>query len=141
MTQNLAVTPDISLRYEKHVNYLSREKYCSPNVLNSNRHNFPTKVKINSLYGPYKTKNLQRLRYGIRRQERISHKLKEMHWLNMEARRFLHRQHYSIDSLFINLLLIYLKSWLSVPMFTISININRAADSSDFPYGTIQTVI
>nr|CAI5847046.1 unnamed protein product [Callosobruchus analis] len=53
------------------------------------------------LYGPCITENYKkkiqiaqnsclRLIYGIRKQERISHKLKETNWLNMEARRFLH---------------------------------------------------
>lgn len=113
--KNLGVWLDTNLRFEKHVNQLIRCAYSKLKIIYGNRYFLPFHVKVklceslvlsifnyaSSVYGPHLTiqykKKIQkvqnsclRLIYGIRRQQRISYKLREIEWLNMENRRLLH---------------------------------------------------
>lgn len=113
--KNLGVIIDSNLRFEDNVNKLLKNGYSSLKLIYGNRRYLPQKTKIllcetlvlsklnyaDSLYGPcltslytHKIQKLQnsclRLVYGIRRNQRISHKLKDIKWLNMSNRRLLH---------------------------------------------------
>lgn len=110
--KNLGVILDSDLRFEKHMNKLLQRAYCNIKMVYGNRHLFPLHVKkhlcetlvlslfnyADALYGPnltlrYKNKvqkvqnSCLRLIFGIRKRQRISHKLEEVKWLNMENRR------------------------------------------------------
>nr|CAI5845053.1 unnamed protein product [Callosobruchus analis] len=105
------------------------------------------------LYGSCVTENYKRkiqitqnpclrLIYGIRRQERFPHKLREANWLNIEARRFLHTAtllHKII--IFRSPAYLFEKLTFRTDVYNINMSIQRVADSSDIPYGTSQTVI
>lgn len=113
--KSLGVIIDTDLRFKENTNKLLQKGYSSLKLIYSNRHFLPQKTKIllcetlvlstlnyaDSLYGPCldsiyinKVQKLQnsclRLIYGIRRNQRISHKLKEINWLNMKNRRLHH---------------------------------------------------
>lgn len=113
--KNLGVIIDSDLRFGKHINKLTQKAYNSIKLIYGNRHYLPQKIKVmlceslvlslldyaDCLYGPnltalykYKVQKIQnsclRLIYGIRKRERISHKLKDAGWLNMENRRLFH---------------------------------------------------
>lgn len=113
--KNLGVIIDNDLRFRSHVNKLIQKAYYALKLIYGNRHCLPQKTKVmlcetlvlslfhfaDSLYGPsltllYRTKiqkiqnSCLRLIFGIRKRERISHKLRELGWLSMEYRRLLH---------------------------------------------------
>lgn len=113
--KSLGVIIDNDLRFEDHINMLLRRGYSSLKLIYGNRSCLPQKTKIllcetlvlshlnyaDALYGPClnslysrKIQKLQnsclRLIYGIRRNQRISHKLKQVKWLNMSNRRLHH---------------------------------------------------
>lgn len=113
--KSLGVIMDCDLRFEDYINTLTRKAYGTIKLIYGNRRFLPRDTKIllceslvlsilnyaDSLYGPnltltYKSKiqkiqnSCLRLIYGIRRRERISFKLSEIGWLNMERRRLLH---------------------------------------------------
>lgn len=111
----LGLIVDTDLRFNSHVNSLIRKSYGVLKVLYSNRSVLPRQIKLllsnslvlslfnhcDSVYGPCLTasdgRRIQvvqnsclRFAYGMRRRDRISHRLAEAAWLNMGARRFLH---------------------------------------------------
>ena len=113
--KSLGVIIDADLRFKENTNKLLQKGYSSLKLIYGNRHFLPRKTKIllcetlvlstlnyaDCLYGPCldsvyvkKVQKLQnsclRLIYGIRRNQRISHKLKETNWLNMKNRRLHH---------------------------------------------------
>lgn len=113
--KNLGVVIDSDLRFKTHISKLMQKSYATIKLIYGNRHYLTRQTKImlceslvlsllnfaDSLYGPnltsllkHKIQKIQnsclRLIYGIRRHERISHKLIDTGWLNMERRRILH---------------------------------------------------
>lgn len=113
--KSLGVILDSDLRFEDHVNKMLQKGYSVLKLIYGNRHYLPHKTKVllcetlvlsilnyaDSLYGPCittlyarKIQKLQnsclRLIYGIYRNQKISHKLKEVRWLNMYNRRLHH---------------------------------------------------
>lgn len=114
-TKNLGVIIDEDLRFNTHVNKLTQKAYNALKLIYGNRHYLPQKTKIilceslilsslnfaDSVYGPsltslYKRKiqkiqnSCLRLIFGIRMRERISYKLRDVGWLNMDNRRLHH---------------------------------------------------
>lgn len=113
--KSLGVVLDADLRFEKHVNNLIGRPYSTIKLIYGNRQFLSSDIKkllceslilsifnyADILYGPcltsqYKQKiqkvqnSCLRLIFGIRRRLPISHKLKEIGWLNMYNRRTLH---------------------------------------------------
>lgn len=113
--KNLGVIVDSSLRFTEHISYCVQRAFVRLKLLYSNRHILNKKLKImlcdslilsvfnhgDVVYGNCLTniekRRIQlmqnsclRLIYGIKKYERISHKLKESNWLNMQNRRQLH---------------------------------------------------
>lgn len=113
--KSLGVILDSDLRFESYVNKLIQRCYAAIKLIYGNRHYLPQKTRAmlceslvlsvlnysDVLYGPNLTalyrKKIQkiqnsclRLIFGIRRYERISYKLRDLGWLNMANRRFLH---------------------------------------------------
>lgn len=114
-TKNLGLILDTDLRFRDHINNCIKKAYCNLKLLFRNRLLLTLKTKIllcNSLvlshfnfadeiYGPcldsvtskriQKTQNTcLRFIYGIRKRNRVTHKLKDVKWLNMYNRRQLH---------------------------------------------------
>lgn len=113
--KNLGVELDVDLRFKKHTAKLLQRAYCNLKMLYPHRKilDIPTKIKITDtlvlshfnycdvLYGTCLDvrdtariekvqKSCLRYIYGIRKYDRISHKLKEAKWMNMATRRRLH---------------------------------------------------
>lgn len=113
--KNLGVVIDSDLRFKTHISKLMQKSYATIKLIYGNRHYLSRGTKImlceslvlsllnfaDSLYGPHltsvfkhKIQKIQnsclRLIYGIRRYERITYKLIDTGWLNMERRRLLH---------------------------------------------------
>lgn len=115
VAKSLGVILDSEIRFASHINKVLQKAYANIKLIYANRHSIPQRTKImlceslvlslfnysDMLYGPslnylYKQKIQKvqnfclRLIYGIRRGQRISHKLKDVGWLNMYNRRLLH---------------------------------------------------
>lgn len=115
LSRNLGVIFDENLRFKKHISNCVQNAYCKLKMLYRARHLLSQKLKVmlcnclvlsyfnycDILYGPCldfsdirKVQKVQnsclRFVYGIRRGQRVSHKLKVSNWLNMAARRKLH---------------------------------------------------
>lgn len=113
--KSLGVIIDSDLRFENHIDKVLQKGYLSLKLIYGNRQCLPQKTKImlcetlvlslfnyaDSLYGPclnsLYTRKIQKLQnsclrliYGIRKNQRISHKLCEVKWLNMQNRRIHH---------------------------------------------------
>lgn len=113
--KNLGLILDHKLRFKEHITYKLKIGYSNLKMLYAHRHylNQSTKKMLcdalvlshlnfcDVVYGPCldadDTKRVQKIQnaclrfiFGIRRRERISHKLKDINWLNMENRRELH---------------------------------------------------
>lgn len=113
--KSLGVLIDSDLRFVGQVNDLVQKAYVNLKYIYGNRYYLTQSAKIllcetlvlslfnyaDSLYGPCLTSisvnkiqkvqnSCLRLIYGIRKYERISHKLKEIKWLNMKNRRLHH---------------------------------------------------
>lgn len=113
--KNLGLYMDNSFRYKKHISECLRRAYCNLKEIYSIRRALDSKAKsllCNSLvlshfnycdivYGPCldsrdrsRIQKLQnsclRLVFGLRKFDRISHKLNDLRWLNMLNRRHLH---------------------------------------------------
>ena len=113
--KNLGVVFDSSLRFNQHISQCIQKAYLRLKLLYSYRHELSTKLKIilcdslvlsifthgDVVYGncltsiqKRKIQKVQnsclRLIYGIRKRDKISHKLIDTKWLNMEGRRRLH---------------------------------------------------
>lgn len=114
-SKSLGVIIDSDLRFEAHIATCMKKAYATLKLIYGSRRYLTQKTKImiceslvlsnlnfaDALYGPsltcmYKSKvqkiqnSCLRLIYGIRRHERISYKLQDSGWLNMERRRLLH---------------------------------------------------
>ena len=112
----LGLTIDSDLRFNKHISNCIKKAISRLKILYNSRHILNTKLKItlcqslvlsifnygDTVYGPCLTAaTAQRIQiiqnyclrfiYGIRRQNPVSHKLKETMWLNMKNLRLLHR--------------------------------------------------
>lgn len=112
--KNLGVIMDSQLRFERHITVLIQRSYAAIKAIYGVRDLLTIAVKsmlcealvlsnfnyASCVYGPFLTTNSKRkiqkvqnsclrLIYGIRKFQRISHKLKETSWLNMENRRTL----------------------------------------------------
>jgi hypothetical protein len=113
--KNLGVIIDYKLRFREHVTAKLKIAYSVLKMLYSHRHYLERDTKkmlcdalilshlnfCDNIYGPCldsgDIRRIQKLQnsclrfiYGIRRRERISHKLKDAGWLNMQNRRLLH---------------------------------------------------
>lgn len=113
--KSLGLTLDPTLRFTKHISKCLQSAYCNLRLIFQNRHILNTKIRTSlcnslvlskvdycdSVYGfcldyrdVTRIQKLQnaclRLIFGIRKYERISHKLKDVGWLNMTNRRILH---------------------------------------------------
>lgn len=113
--RNLGLIFDEKLRFQAHISSCIRYAYMNLKMLYSNRHFFNQRVKTtlcealvlskfnfgDTVYGPCldaeSSRRIQviqnsclRLIFGIRRGKHVSHKLKELKWLNMFNRRLLH---------------------------------------------------
>ena len=113
--KSLGIILDSEIRFVRHINKSLQKAYANIKLIYANRHSIPQKTKImlceslvlslfnysDMLYGPslnylykHKIQKVQnfclRLIYGIRRGQRVSHKLKDVGWLNMYNRRLLH---------------------------------------------------
>lgn len=113
--KNLGLLMDCNLRFEKYINNIIHRSYFSLKLIYGIRHYLTLKIKLmlceslvlskfnyaDTVYGPnltsqYKRKiqtvqnSCLRLIFGVRRLQRISHKLKNAGWLNMENRRIMH---------------------------------------------------
>lgn len=114
-TRNLGLVIDPTLKFKLHINNCIRNAYGNLKMLYNNRHYISKKVKTllceslvlskfnfsDTIYGPCidfeDARRIQvvqnaclRLIFGIRKRQSISHKLKELGWLNMADRRLLH---------------------------------------------------
>uniref|UniRef100_A0A1Y1NKD6 Reverse transcriptase domain-containing protein n=1 Tax=Photinus pyralis TaxID=7054 RepID=A0A1Y1NKD6_PHOPY len=110
--KNLGLTIDSTLRFKKHVSELLRIAYLKLKTIFNNRHVLNRKLKImlceslvlsqftycDNVYGPcldaFDVGRVQRVQnsclrliFGLRKYNRISHKLVEIKWLNMSNRR------------------------------------------------------
>lgn len=115
--KNLGLVFDNNLRFRKHVNLMLKRSYCSLKLIYPNRHILDMGVKkmlcdslvlshfnhcdvvYDTCLDSFDKKRIQkvqnscmRLIFGIRRRAHISHKLKELNWLNMQSRRTLHQR-------------------------------------------------
>lgn len=113
--KSLGIILDSELRFKLHVNYILKKAYSSLKALYPLRHFLDRDIKkllcdslvlshfnhCDNVYGPcldaadvHRIQRVQnnclRLIFGIRRRNRISHKLKDLYWLNMVNRRKLH---------------------------------------------------
>lgn len=113
--RNLGLTFDNLLRFDQHISGCMQRAYIRLKLLYSSRHDLSPKLKkllcdslvlsifnhADVVYGDCLTQvqkdriqkvqnSCLRLIYGIRKFERISHKLREANWLNMESRRKVH---------------------------------------------------
>lgn len=113
--RNLGLVMDSGLRFKDHVNYKLRQGYSTIKLIYSHRQYLERGVRAmlcdslvlslfnfcDSVYGPClddrdkrRIQKIQnsclRLIFGIRRRQRISHKLVDLKWLNMFNRRRLH---------------------------------------------------
>lgn len=113
--KSLGLTLDSSLRFNKHISKCLQNGYCNLRMIFHNRHIFDQHIKtllcntlvlskvdfcdsvFSSCLDYRNTVRLQKLQnsclrliFGIRKYERISHKLKDIAWLNMTNRRILH---------------------------------------------------
>jgi hypothetical protein len=113
--KNLGVVLDHKLRFKEHISSKLKIGYLALKMIYSHRHYLSQATKkmlcealvlsplnyCDSIYGPcldvLDTRRTQKLQnscmsliFGIRRREHISHKLKELKWLNMYNRRKLH---------------------------------------------------
>jgi len=113
--KNLGVLMDHKLRFKEHINSKLKIGYSALKMIYSHRHYLSQNTKkmlcealvlsplnyCDSIYGPcldaLDSRRIQKLQnscmrliFGIRRREHISHKLKELKWLNMYNRRKLH---------------------------------------------------
>lgn len=113
--RNLGLILDSNMRFQCHVNHMLKRAYAALKGLYSSRHmlNYATKVMLceslvlshfnfcDVVYGPcidsVSTRRIQKVQnsclrfiFGIRRRQRISHKLKEVGWLDMYNRRNMH---------------------------------------------------
>ena len=113
--KSLGLILDTELRFKEHTSYILRKAYCALKAIYPHRHYLAGDVKkllcdtlvlshfnhCDNVYGPCldgvdmgriqkMQNNCLRLIYGIRRRQRISHKLKDCKWLNMVNRRNLH---------------------------------------------------
>lgn len=114
--KNLGFVLDNKLRFKEHITSLLQKAYTSLKLIYGQRHCLNQKIKTllceslvlsnfnygDCVYGPcldnvdrtrvQKVQNsCLRLIFGIRRPNRVSHKLKDVHWLNMFHRRKLHQ--------------------------------------------------
>lgn len=114
--RNLGLIIDASLRFKGHINKLIRNAYATLKTIYSARYILTRRTKIilcdsivlskfnycdivyDACIDSLDIKRIQivqnnclRLIFGIRRRQRISHKLKEIPWLNMINRRKLHK--------------------------------------------------
>lgn len=115
VARNLGVMLDDRLSFDDHVKLLLRRSFSALKLIYRNRHFLTTKTKTllcdtlvlsqfnfcDVLYGSFLSyRNVKRIQMvqnsclrficGIRRRERISHRIKEIGWLDMDARRKLH---------------------------------------------------
>lgn len=115
MDKSLGLILDAQLRFKSHVNYMLRKAYITLKTIYPHRQYLDQNIKkelcdslvlshfnhCDNVYGPcldsQDTRRIQkvqnsciRLIYGIRRRNRVSHKLKDLSWLNMYNRRKLH---------------------------------------------------
>lgn len=122
--RNLGVLLDSKLGFIDHVKSLVQKSYISLKQIYSNRHILSCKLKktlceslvlsnfnyADFLYGPclrqseqYRIQKIQntccRLVFGLRKYDRISHKINELHWLNMKNRRTHHLGNFVHDVL------------------------------------------
>lgn len=113
--RNLGITFDATLRFRPHINNCIRAAYSNLKMIYNNRYTLSKKNKImlceslvlsrfrfcDTVYGPFlysdDVRRIQvvqnaclRLIFGLRKNRRISHKLREVGWLNMSNRRVLH---------------------------------------------------
>lgn len=113
--KNLGVLIDTELKFEKHINKLLQKAYSSIKIIYGIRQFLSSNVRkilceslvlslfnySDTVYGPCLTNQFRnkiqkvqnsclRLIYGIKKRQRISHKLAEIGWLSMENRRKLH---------------------------------------------------
>lgn len=114
--KNLGVLLDTSLRFREHVSAIIQKAYASLKLIYSNREMFTQKVKVmlceslvlskfnycDALYDScIDSKDIKRIQlvqnsclrliFGIRKYQRISHKLQSVPWLNMKLRRIIHK--------------------------------------------------
>lgn len=115
--KNLGLVFENNLRFRKHVNLMLKRSYFSLKLIYPNRHILDIGVKkmlcdslvlshfnhcdvvYDACLDSFDKKRIQkvqnscmRLIFGIRRRAHISHKLKELNWLNMQSRRTLHQR-------------------------------------------------
>lgn len=115
VAKNLGLHLDTDLKFKSHVNNCIKRAYANLKMLYPHRHVLDQNIKIllcdtmvlshfnycDVVYGPcidyVDINRIQRVQnsclryiYGIKKYERISHKLIETNWLNMETRRNLH---------------------------------------------------
>lgn len=115
VSKNLGIYLDSNLRFEKHINMIIRNSFSYLKLIYSNLGilNFTSKVTLcealvlsrmnycDIVYGPcitiFDSNRLQRVQnscvrliYGLRRRDRVSERLRELGWLNIQKRRFLH---------------------------------------------------
>lgn len=113
--KSLGLVIDRHLRFKQHVNGMIKNAYFALKTIYPHRHYLSKKVKIllcdtlvlsrftycDNIYGPCLDscdaariqrvqKSCLRLIFGIRRRQRVSHKLAEVGWLSMFERRLLH---------------------------------------------------
>lgn len=115
VVRNLGIELDSELRFKQHVTKCIQKSYANLKMLFPHRHSLNISVKIllcdtlilshfnycDSVYGPCidnidfnriqrVQKSCLRFIYGIRKYDRITHKLRDAKWLNMSSRRKLH---------------------------------------------------
>nr|CAH7768771.1 unnamed protein product [Callosobruchus chinensis] len=115
VARNLGLMFDNALRFKSHVSGCIKGAYASLKTLHPHRHYLSRALKImlchtlvlshfnfsDVVYGPCLSRDdsmrIERAQkscltfiYGIRRYDRISHKLKDARWLNMQQRREIH---------------------------------------------------
>lgn len=115
LSRNLGLYVDSELRFKKHVSLCIQKAYSNLKFIYLNRHILSKETKTvlvealvlsqfnfcDTVYGPcldsvdvIRVQRIQncclRLIFGLRRRDHVSHKLKELHWLNMLNRRKMH---------------------------------------------------
>uniref|UniRef100_A0A1Y1M988 Reverse transcriptase domain-containing protein n=1 Tax=Photinus pyralis TaxID=7054 RepID=A0A1Y1M988_PHOPY len=113
--KNLGLWMDYDLRFKQHITAISRRAFGNLKLIFNHRQSLSYHLKVllceslvlsnfnycDSVYGPCldrsDTDRIQkiqnsclRLIFGVKKYERISHKIKEVGWLNMGNRRYLH---------------------------------------------------